>query len=180
MKVNGEKMKKIIVALIAIVTLALGAVFVSAQKSDHKGGHEGRGFKRGGHHRGGGMMLRGLDLTDAQKTQVKEIMDASKAKVQPLRASMKANREKLRLATENGKFDEAQVLSIANENASVSAQLLVERQRTKAQIFNILTPEQREKSAQMKSQMKERFKGKGRGEGKRFRGGEKKTDSSNE
>jgi protein CpxP len=178
MKVNGETMKKIIVALIAIATLALGAIFVSAQKSDHKGGHEGRGFgKRGGHHRGGGMMLRGADLTDAQKAQVKEIMEASKAKVKPLRESMKANREKLRLATENGKFDEAQVLAIANESASVSAQLLVERQRTKSQIFNILTPEQREKAAQTKSEMKERFKG--RGEGKRFRGGEKKADSSN-
>ena len=169
-------MKKIIVAIIAMAVLALGAIFVAAQKADHKGDHEGRGFRRGGHHRGG-MMLRGLDLTDAQKTQVKEIMDASKAKVQPLRESMKANRQKLQLATENGKFDEAQVQAIANENASVSAQLFVERTRVKSQIFNILTPEQREKAAQMKSQMKERFKGKGRGEGKHFRGGEKKAET---
>jgi Spy/CpxP family protein refolding chaperone len=177
---NGEKMKKIIVAIIAIVVLALGAVFVSAQKADHKGSHEGRGFRKGGHHRGGGMMLRGLDLTDAQKAQVKEIMEASKAKVQPLRESMKANRQKLQAATENGKFDEAAVQALANENASLSAQLLVERSRVKSQIFNILTPEQREKAAQLKSQMKERFKGKGRGDGKHFRGGEKKTDTPKE
>lgn len=160
-------MKRIIAAIIAVVVLALGAVFVSAQRSEHKGGHGGGGFNRGGHHRSDGMMLRGLDLTDAQKTQVREIMEASKTKVRPIRQAMKANHEKLRLATENGKFDEAQVQALANENGTLSAQLLVERERTKAQIFNILTPEQREKAAQLKSQMKENFKGKGFGRGEK-------------
>jgi Spy/CpxP family protein refolding chaperone len=58
--------------------------------------------------------------------------------------------------------------------------MFVERERTKSQIFNILTAEQREKAAQLKTQMKERFKGKGRGEGKHFRGGEKKAEAPKE
>lgn len=163
-------MKKITIAIITIAVLALGAIFVAAQKAGGEG-HGKRGF---GHGRGdggrGGMMLRGLDLTDDQKNQVKQIMEASKSKVQPLRESMKASRDKLRLATENGKFDEAQVQTLATEQANISAQLLVERERTKSQIFQILTPEQRTKAAQMKDQMKERFKGDRKGF---HRGGEK-------
>lgn len=166
-------MKKITVAIIAIAVLALGAIFVSAQKA--KGdGHGKRGFGKGGHHRGGGMMLRGLDLTDDQKNQVKGIMEASKAKVQPLRESMKATRQKLRDLSASGKFDEGQVQALATEQGNISAQLTVERERSKSQIFQILTPEQREKAAQMKQQMKERSK-----DGKRGfrRGGEKAPEA---
>lgn len=177
---NGEKMKKIIVAIIAMVVVALGAILVSAQKSDHKGGHEGRGSgKRGGHHRVGGLMLRGVDLTDAQKAQVKEIMEASRAKVKPLRESMRANREKLRLATENGKFDEAQVQALATEGANLSAQLTVERTRVRSQIFGLLTQEQKDKAAAARSEMKERFKGKGRNFRNRDKAVEKPAETSN-
>lgn len=167
-------MKKITVAIIAIVVLALGAIFVSAQKGENKEGGARHGFGRGGHHRGGGMMLRGIDLTDDQKNQVKQIMEASRAKVQPLRESLRANRQKLRELTENGKFDEGQVQALAAEQGRISAQLLVEKERSKAQIFQILTPEQREKAAQMRQQMKERFKDGFKG-GKKgmHRGGEK-------
>lgn len=153
-------MKKITVAIIAMVVLALGAVFVSAQKADGEG-HGKRGFgKRGGHHRGGGRMLRGLDLTDAQKAQVKQIMDASRTKTQSLREAMKANRKAMHDLTANGQFDEARVQAAANEQAAISAQLTVERARVKAQIHQILTPEQHAKAAEMKANMKERFKGK--------------------
>jgi protein CpxP len=152
-------MKKITIAIIAIAVLALGAIFVAAQKSGGGEGHGKRGFGHGRGHGGGGMMLRGLDLTDDQKNQVKQIMEASKSKVQPLRESMKANRDKLHQATADGKFDEAQVQALATEQANISAQLLVERTRTKSQIFQILTPEQRTKAAQMKESFKGGKKG---------------------
>ena len=167
-------MKKITIAIIAIAVLALGAIFVAAQKSAGGEGQGKRGFGHGrGHRGGGGMMLRGLDLTDDQKNQVKQIMEASKSKVQPLRESMKANRDKLRQATADGKFDEAQVQALATEQANISAQLLVERTRTKSQIFQILTPEQRTKAAQVK----ESFKG---GKKSWRHGGEKAPDTKQE
>ena len=159
-------MKKITIAIIAIAVLALGAIFVAAQKSGGEGHGKrdgaGRGFGHGRGHRGGGMMLRGLDLTDDQKNQVRQIMEASKAKVRPLRESMKANREKLRAATADGKFDEALVQTLATEQANISARLLVERTRAKSQIFQILTPEQRTKAAQVKESFKGGKKGFGR------------------
>jgi periplasmic protein CpxP/Spy len=152
------QMKKIIIAILAMAVLATGVMFAVAQRSDD-GKKAGRG-KRGGHHRGGGMMFRGLDLTDEQKAQVKQIREASRSKTQALRESSKANRQKLKDATANGAFDEAQITAIANENAAVSAQMTVERARVRSQVFAVLTAEQKAKAAEMKSQMKDRFKGK--------------------
>jgi periplasmic protein CpxP/Spy len=175
MKFNGEKMKKVIIAFIAISVIALGAIFAIAQKGDHKGGHK---FGKRGHH-GGGMMLRGVDLTDAQKAQVKEIMEASRSKVKPLRESMKANRQKLREATENGKFDETQVQALATEQANLSAQMLVERTRVKSQVFGLLTQEQKDKAVQARTEMRERFKGKGRHHRNRDKAVEKPAETTN-
>ena len=152
-------MKKVTIAIIAIIVLAIGAIFVVAQKS---GGHGfGRGF-----HRGDEMMLRGLNLTDEQKAQVKQIMEASKTKAQPVFEGLKANHQKLEVLTANGAFDEAHVTAVANEQAALSAQLIVERERTKSQVFALLTDAQKTKASEMRDKMKERFKD-------RFKGGEK-------
>jgi protein CpxP len=149
-------MKKITIAIIALAVLGIGVIFAFAQKTD--GDHKGRGFGRGGHHRGGGFMFRGLDLTEEQKAQVKQIRDASKTKIQPIREALKANRQKMNELTANGAFDEGQVAALANEQATLGAQMTVERLRVKSQMFALLTDEQKAKAAQMKEQMKERFK----------------------
>jgi len=162
-------MKKVIITLIGIAVIAVGAMFAIAQKADHKGGHK---FGKRGHH-GGGMMLRGVDLTEAQKTQVKELMEGNRAKVKPLRESMKANRQKLHEATANGKFDETLVQALATEQANLSAQMLVERTRVKSQIFGLLTQEQKDKAAAARTEMKERFKG---GKGRHFRNHDKAAE----
>lgn len=150
-------MKKITVAILAIVLVAMGAIFVFAQKAD--GDNKGNRMGKRGHGRGG-MMLRGLDLTEEQKTQFKSIRQASKAKTQTLRESLKANRQKMNEATANGAFDEATVTALATEKAGLSVQLTVERARVKSQMFALLTAEQKAKAAEMKTKMKERFKGK--------------------
>jgi Spy/CpxP family protein refolding chaperone len=54
------------------------------------------GFHRHGHHHGFmGFVLHKLNLTDAQKTQVKGIFAGEKSQFEALRASVKANREAL-------------------------------------------------------------------------------------
>ena len=133
-------MKKFTIGFLVFALVALGTVFAIAQKGgdgDWKG-------KRGGHHHGGfGFMAEKLNLTDAQKAQVKEIMEASRAKMQPLREAGKANHQKMEAATANGQFDEAAVSAIAQEQATIGAQMIVEKARVKSQIFQILTAEQK-------------------------------------
>ncbi|HMS10235.1 MAG TPA: Spy/CpxP family protein refolding chaperone, partial [Pyrinomonadaceae bacterium] len=89
-------MKKVNLAILGIAVLGIGAIFAFAQMGDGSGKHadgKKRWGKGGMHkmHRGGrgmGMQLRGLDLTDAQKEQVKAIREASKPAMEPLRQAM--------------------------------------------------------------------------------------------
>ncbi len=148
-------MKKLAAAFLAIALVAIGTIFVFAQKADGDKGHK-RGF---GHHRGGfGRLAKQLNLTDAQKAQMNQIREAGKAKTQPLRESMKSIHQQFEAATADGKFDEAQVQSLAMQQANIMAQLTVEKERAKSQVYAILTPEQQTQAKALKEQMKERFK----------------------
>jgi protein CpxP len=161
----GVEMKKVIIAVVALLLVVGAGIFVIAQKGGGRtsgGPAMGRGM---GHGMGGQMMLRGLDLSDEQKAKVKEIMDASRSKAEPLHQSMKAAQEKLQQATAGGAFDEAQVSAIANELGGLHAQMIIERQRTKSQIFAILTDEQKAKASEMKGKMMDGFKGRHRRSG---------------
>lgn len=109
--------------------------------------------------RGGfGMALRGLNLTDEQKASVKQMMEENRAKFQPIQTALRENREKLRAATANGTFDEAQITALANEQTGLMAKMIIEKERAKAQIFAMLTDEQKAKAAEMRQKMEERFK----------------------
>lgn len=147
-------MKKVIIGIIAAALLITGAIFVIAQKAGRK---DGPGFGRG-HGPGFGMELRGLDLTDDQKAKVKGIMDASKASIEPLMQQMKDNHAKIAGLGADGKFDQAQVEALANQQGSITSQMIIEREKAKAQIFAILTDEQKAKAAEMRTKFEERMK----------------------
>jgi protein CpxP len=146
-------MKKGIIAIIAVVVLAAGAIFVVAQKVGHRGpgGFGGRGDHMG-------MALRGLDLTDEQKAKVKEIMDASRTSVEPLAQQLRDGRKNLAALGTDGTFDQAKVEAAANEQAGIMAKLIVEKEKAKAQVFALLTDAQKAKAAEMRQKFEERIK----------------------
>jgi len=149
-------MKKIILIAAAAILVVGGSIFVFAQKAAHKDGH-----KFGGPgHRGGGpaMMLRGLDLTDEQKGKVKEIMAASRVNVEPLMTQLSDGHKKIAELGTDGKFDQAAVEAAANEQAAVMAKLIVEKEKAKAQVFALLTDEQKAKAAEQRAKFGERSK----------------------
>lgn len=150
-------MKKIIIAILALVVLATGVMFAVGQRQKEEGRHGGFG-KHGRHGGGFGMMFRGIDLTDEQKAKLKEFRAAGDETLKPTMEALKANREKMEQSTANGAFDEAQVTALANEQASLHAKMIVERERAKAQFFSILTDEQKAKVAEMKAKRAERHK----------------------
>ena len=148
-------MKKIIIGIIAVAVLATGAIFVVAQKRANGGGGHGFGHVRGDKM---GMALRGLDLTDEQKAKVKEIMEANKAAFEPTMQAMKENRSKLHNLSKAGTFDQAQVEALANEQGDLVAKTIVQKESVKAQIFAILTDEQKAKAAEMRAKFEGRMK----------------------
>ena len=143
-------MKRVLIGMLALVVLATGVMFAVGQKSAD-GGKRGGWGKRGGHHRGGGMAFRGVDLTDDQKAKLKELRQSNREGLKSVREGLKANRKKMQELTANGAFDEAAVTALANEQAGLSAKMIVERQRIKSQMFSILTDEQKTKLAEMKA-----------------------------
>ena len=112
-----------------------------------------------GHPHGGGRgdmiehLSRALDLTDAQKTQVKAIVDAERAATEPARARMGEIHKQVEAATLNGQFDEAQVRALATEASQIMTNQMVEHVRAFAKIFALLTPEQRAKAQEMHKRM---------------------------
>lgn len=170
-------MKKLTIAILAIAITAAGAVMIFSQTSgqDEKGK---RGFSHRGkmHKRGmmGGRMFRHLDLTDAQKEQMKAIRQASRETTKGLRENMRNVRKQLSELGTDGTFDQAAVETLAAQQADIQKQLIVERQKVKAQTFALLTPEQKAKFDEMKAQMAERMKQ--RMEKRKARFGENKAD----
>lgn len=162
-------MKKIILIAAAAVLVVGGSIFVFAQRSAHNDRQKFGG--RGHHGRGPGMMLRGLDLTDEQRAKVKEIMETSRTNVEPLMTQLRDGHKKIAELGTDGKFDQAAVEAAANEQAGVTAKLIVEKEKAKAQVFALLTDEQKAKAAEQRAKFGERFK-----EGRPFGGKPAGTD----
>jgi protein CpxP len=100
-------------------------------------------------------MTKELNLTDAQQTQIKGIMAEEKSKIGPLRQQLRQN-EQAQNANINGTFNETQARAFAGKQAQLMTDLMVEKQRTRSQIFAVLTPEQRQKAQQLMQERQQR------------------------
>jgi len=97
-------------------------------------------------------MARELNLTDAQKAQVKQIFQANKASGLPLMQQMAANKKAMLEATANGSYDQAKIQQLAGQRAQLMSQLLVQKQAVRHQIYTqVLTPDQRTKAEELRA-----------------------------
>ncbi len=133
--------KKFFIFIVCVLAVAAGfAAHVAAQgRHGRYGHHEGRMLHR---------MTKELNLTDAQQTQIKSILQAEKTKIQPLRQQLRQN-EQAENASVSGSFDETQARAFAGKQAQMMTDLIVEKQRTKSEIYAVLTPDQRAKAQQL-------------------------------
>lgn len=109
--------------------------------------HAGMGF---GRHKGWMLkrMTEQLNLTEAQQTQIKGIMAGEKTKIKPLMQQLRQN-EQAENANVSGTFDENQARAFAGKQAQLTADLIVEKERMRSQVYAVLTPEQRQKALQL-------------------------------
>ena len=148
-------MKNRILVLVSIAALIIGAtIFAAAQEGRVKGPPPPRGD---GPPPPPPDMLehisRELNLTDAQKTQVKAILDAERTATDPIQAKSEEIHKQIEATVVNGQFDEAQVRALADQAGQLSADTMVEHIRAHTKIFSILTPEQRVKALEMHKRM---------------------------
>jgi len=136
------------VALLALV-LCGTAMLGYAQQSDENGGASAwSGHRHGGHM---GYMAKELNLTDAQKQQIKTMMQAQRTTMRPLMQQMAQNRLAMLNATASGAYDQAKVQAIAAQQAQIMSQLAVQKASLHSQIYHsVLTADQKAKADQMR------------------------------
>ncbi len=145
-------MRNRILVLTSIVALIVGGTIFALGQGDAVMAH----FQ----HRGDGPrhsfgpetldhIARELNLTEAQKGQIKTLLEAAHTTMAPLQQKMDDVHKQLEVATANGQFDEAQVRALATQQAQLMAETIVEHQRIKSKAYGLLTPEQRVKADEM-------------------------------
>ena len=86
-----------------------------------------------------------LDLSDAQQAQVKQMWQDEQPTIRPLIQQLADAHKQMVAATSGGKFDQAEVQTIANQQAQTIAQLIVEKQKLQAKVFTVLNADQQAK-----------------------------------
>jgi Spy/CpxP family protein refolding chaperone len=176
--VESRTLKGIVAVVAVAVVMAAVGVAVSAQMGPRRGmdtgqspaGPGGAGMMgpgpgmRGGGPGGGpfGMMgpeLRMLDLTDAQRQQVRAAFDAHKDELKAIGDRMQTARKALQDAIAADAFDETAIRAKAADVALVDADAAVLRAKMHAAVIAVLTPEQQQKAKELRGQMENRMKG---------------------
>lgn len=144
MKLSWKKLS--VIAAVGATLLLTTAVLVFSQgpqEPPRRGGFgHGPGGQDGPGRRDGFGPLAGLNLTDAQKEQIKKIHESSAESTRQLREQMRTLHENQRDAM-TGTFDEAAVRAAAEARAKIQVELEVAHARTRVQVENVLTPEQK-------------------------------------
>jgi len=131
--------------LVAALAVLLGAAIAKSQTTETAPApppRHARAFGREGH-----MMAffgKYLDLTDAQRAQMKDIMHKEHATMKPLFQQAHQLDQQLRQYVE-GTFDEAKVQALVAQQAQTLVQLKVQETRIHNEMFQLLTPDQQAK-----------------------------------
>jgi protein CpxP len=144
------KLRIATIALCSVFAVALVAGVVYAQAGEGGSGgmhHRGHGGFMGG--MGMGLPLHQLNLTADQKAQIKQIFESEKPAIKPLRQQeMQAHQQLIQLVT-SGTFDQAKATAIATQEAQTHIQMQVEHAKIGAQIYQLLSSDQKAKVADM-------------------------------
>ena len=143
---NKMTLKSGLFALMTSAALLAPAVYAAGQ-ADGGCRHEMRGEHRGYH---GDMhkMFRGLELTDAQRSQVKALMQSHREAMQANRPSDEvraAHKQQMLDMITSDTFNEADLKAMTAQRSEQRAQATVARMKMQREIYQLLTPEQQAK-----------------------------------
>jgi Spy/CpxP family protein refolding chaperone len=155
-----------VLAIAAIAAVALAASIAVAQTvtnqdngrgarpewGGRRGDHQGAGF--GGMRDGG--LFRQLNLTEDQKTKIKQIRESFAETNKPLMEQIHAKRQELRQASEGGTFNEALATQKLTEIAPLEAKMMAAQAKLHGDTLSVLTAEQKAQLEQARAQFKNR------------------------
>ena len=160
---NIGRIKTLAIATLSAIALA-ASIAVAQSVTTGQGTQQGTRTRGAwGEHKGHGWggMRRGeffgqLNLTEDQKTKIKQIRESFAERNKPLREQLHAKRQELRQANEGGTFNETLATQKLTEMASLEAKLMGERYKLHQETLSVLTAEQKAQLEQSKAQFKAR------------------------
>lgn len=166
-------MKRLVLGFAAgVLALGLGTGIYAQNTSQGAPPFRGRGM--GGPGRGGPMGPGGplgimpmlgpeLGLTDAQKDQIKNIAASHRDEWPALGDRARVARKALNDAVTADALDENLIRQRSAEVGAVESDLAVARARAHAEVFNLLTPDQKSKAKELHAHAENRMGQRGRG-----------------
>jgi len=153
--------KLVMMSVIPALFLAAPAM-ADKHKGCDKGGKHGEMAKK--HKKGDGVprMLHGLDLTDAQKAEIKSLVEAQHTdKKDRMKSHWQTHKQLAKLSFAD-ELDQAKLDTLIADATESQAQRLADRASLNNAIFNVLTAEQQqqlqEKMAKFEQKMQDRKK----------------------
>jgi periplasmic protein CpxP/Spy len=166
------KLKTLTIASLSAVAIAAPIAYAQSTGSNQDNHQVTRGERRGGHNKDGeswgrkgrgghfggrgmrGGMFRGIELTEDQKTRMKQISDSFRQRTQALHQELRTKRQDLRQASEGGTFNEALAAQKLTETAGLQAKLMGERFKMHQEMQSVLTAEQKTQIEQKRAEFK--------------------------
>ena len=131
---------------VALLLVGVG-IIVAQANSPGRHGWGGPGWS----HRGPlGYVAHELNLSDAQKAQIKSMWEAERPTVASLVQELASESKEMDSVTAQGNLDDSKVQAIASRQGETIAKLLVEKERLKSKVYTtVLNPEQRTKADEL-------------------------------
>jgi Spy/CpxP family protein refolding chaperone len=138
-------------AFTALAALGAVALFAQPKFGPRAGQREGRQMR---------MMSAVLNLTEAQKTQIKSIFQESRDSAKPVRQDLMATRKSLAAAVKAG--DTAQIQQLSATIGNDLGQLSAIHSSAMAKVYKTLTPDQQQKWDSLEQARRPHFGARGR------------------
>jgi Spy/CpxP family protein refolding chaperone len=146
------KLKLLMVA--AVSALGISSLHAQSANASPSATAEEQQHQRHQHHHG---FLKALNLTDAQRQQLRQQLQGDKSANKGLMLNLLNAEKALREAIAKNPNDEATIRSLSATVDNARTELTVQRAKIRSQIVAILTPEQKDKLAQLDQKRESRL-----------------------
>ena len=145
----NNTVRTLMLGTVAAVMVGFGAA-AYAQGPDGPGPRGPRGAF------GPGVAFRGLDLTDAQRDQIRTLTEQYRASTEALREQLRNARDAQQAALATNPVNEGQIRAATQALAAVQGEVAIMGARLRADAMTLLTPDQRAAFEARRAEIEER------------------------
>ena len=154
------KRRNLILTTLLAGSLAAGSYAVASQDGfncKHRDGAHAERMNYGeGRHDPVKRLMRQVDLSESQQSAIKAIAESSRDSTKLAREQIRDSHKALRDLVTSDSYSLDQARTLADQQAKLSADLTVTRIDSMHQIQQVLTPEQRTKLAELRTERKDK------------------------